>query len=129
MKKFACIFILLLSFGLKSTHAEYVQIFTAKYTSELSNSELSNSEKKSIQNSSAFSFSIIDSKESDENPFSKKRKRVKKGLSPIFFCLTSQFHFDIIAFEIELVYLPQAFYFSQRHYACGERGPPSTSLS
>lgn len=124
MKKFACIFILLLSFGLKSTHAESVQIFTAKYTSEFSNSE-----KKSIQNASAFSFTIIDSRESDENPYSKKRKRAKKGLSPIFFCLTSQFHFDIIAFEIELVYLPQAFYFSQRHYACGERGPPSTSLS
>lgn len=124
MKKFAYIFILLLSFGLKSTHAESVQIFTAKYTSELSNSE-----KKSIQNPSAFTLSIIDSKESDENPFSKKRKRVKKGLSPIFFCLTSQFHLKIIAFEIELVYAPQAFYFSQRHYACGERGPPTISLS
>lgn len=124
MKKIVCIFILLSCFGFRSIHAESVQIFKAKFASELSNSE-----KKSIQNPSAYSFSIIDSRESDENPFSKKRKRVKKGLSPIFFCLTSHFHFDIIVFEIELIYLPQAFYFSQRHYACGERGPPSTSLS
>lgn len=124
MKKFACILILLLSFGLKSTHAESVQLFKAQLSSELSNSE-----KKSIQTPSGFSFSIIDSRESDENPFSKKRKRAKKGLSPIFFCLTSQFHFDIIVFEIELVYAPQAFYFLYSHCTRGDRGPPSTSLS
>ncbi len=123
MKKFVCIFILLSCFGFRSIHAESVQIFKAQYTSELNRSE-----KGSIQKTLALSLSIIGSKESDENPFSKKRKRVKKGLSPILFCLTDQVHFKIIYFEIDLVYAPQAFHFSHLHYAYGERGPPTISL-
>ncbi len=105
-------------------HAESVQMFKAKYSSELNRSE-----KKHIQKTPALSLSIITSKESDENPFSKKRKRAKKGLSPIFFCLTDQPHLKIIFFEIDLVYAPQSFHFSHLHYACGERGPPTISLS
>ncbi|MES2286741.1 MAG: hypothetical protein V4547_13715 [Bacteroidota bacterium] len=124
MKKFAYIFILLSCFGFSPIHAESVQIFKAQYTSELNRSE-----KGSIQKTPALSLNIVDSKESDHNPFSKKRKRAKKGLSPIFFCLADQVQLKIIFFEIELVYAPQVFHFSQLHHAYGERGPPTISLS
>lgn len=124
MKKNVFIFILLLSFGLKYTHAESLTTPTLKYTSKLDKSV-----KKCIQNSSKTVLSIVDSKESDHNPVSKKRKKRKKGLTSNFLCFSNQLHYKIIFFEIELVYASQAFYFSHPHYASRERGPPAISHS
>jgi len=124
VKRISSILILLLSLGIKNIHAESECIFSPQQFSVLNKLKGC-----VIQNLPISHACTVDMGDSNDNPYSKKRKRGKKAILQTLISSAGTFFLKIVSFEIELVYSPALFYFFQPDFAHGERGPPVSFLA
>ena len=123
MKRIIYIVIVLSCLEYKNSHAEPGSAYSFRTFFSLKIPD-----KSFIPKPSQHNLNALDAGDSEHNPFSKKRKRGKKGIKPILICLTNELHFIIISCETALVYSPQTSYFFRPYLAHGERGPPLARL-